>query len=159
MVYINALVARRAAIPNQALTRGEACKMSGFEGRSIKLYSGFRPLNQHVAGIASLSRARKRGPMQHLVAVPAQCDQVSLRVVTEGASPSHMMNVQILERSTSLAAPTIARQDLLAQLSIRDGRCADSMALLQNRVAHVAFSAEFDGPYVADEPPMDAEDS
>jgi hypothetical protein len=85
--------------------------MSGLEDRRIKLYSGFRPLNQQVASMTSLSRARKRGPMQHLVAVPAQCDQVSLRVVTEGASLSNMMNVQILERSTSLAAPTIAFQD------------------------------------------------
>ena len=70
-----------------------------------------------------------------------------------------MVNIEILEAATHLAAPVIARQDLLVQLCIRDGRCADSMPLLQNRVAHVAFSAGSDGPYVADEPPMDAEDS
>ena len=132
MVYTNALMARRAAIPNQALTRGEACKMSGFEGRSIKLYSRFRPLNQHVAGIASLSRARKRGPMQHLVAVPAQCDQVSLRVVTEGTSPSHMMNVQIPERPTLLAAPTVAFQDHATQHRIKPRRRSNSRSFLRS---------------------------
>ena len=78
------------------------------------------------------ARARNCGLVLQLVAVPAQCDQVSLRVVTEGASPSHMMNVQIPERSAFFAAPTIAFEDRATQHRIRDGRYSDSRPLSQD---------------------------
>ena len=52
------------------------------------------------------------------MAVPAKRDQVSLRVVTEGASASHVVNVQISGRSALLAAPTVAFEDLATQLRI-----------------------------------------
>ena len=49
--------------------------------------------------------------MQDLVAFPTERDQVGLRVVTKGASPSYMMNIEIVEGSALLAAPTVAFQD------------------------------------------------
>jgi hypothetical protein len=47
----------------------------------------------------------------NLVAFPAKRDQVGLRVVTQGAAPLYMMNVQIPEGSALLAAPTVTFQD------------------------------------------------
>jgi hypothetical protein len=49
--------------------------------------------------------------MQAPVAFPADRNQIGLRVVSKGASPSHMMNVQIFEGSTVLTTPTVAFQD------------------------------------------------
>ncbi len=49
--------------------------------------------------------------MENLVAFPTKRDQVDLRIVTKGASPPHMMNVQIPEGSAFLASPTVALQD------------------------------------------------
>ena len=49
--------------------------------------------------------------MEDLVAFPTKGDQVGLCVVSKGASPSHMMNVQIPEGSTLLTAPTVPFQD------------------------------------------------
>jgi hypothetical protein len=57
-------------------------------------FSGFQSPESNCYKTPS-SRARKCRPVQHLVAVSAQCDQVGLRVVTEGASPSHVVNVEI----------------------------------------------------------------
>jgi hypothetical protein len=51
------------------------------------------------------------GPMEKLVAFPTKRDQVGLRIVSKGASPFHMVNVQIPERATLLALPTVAFQD------------------------------------------------
>jgi hypothetical protein len=34
--------------------------------------------------------------VQDFVACATQCDEVRFRVVTDGASPSHMVNVEIL---------------------------------------------------------------
>jgi hypothetical protein len=111
----------------------------------------------------SLSASRKipgwDGTVQNLVAFPAKRDQVGPRVLSKGAAPSQVVNIEILEAATYLTSPVIARQDLLAQPRIRDGRWADSMPLLRNRVAHVAFSVGSDGAYVAAEQPMNAENS
>ena len=53
--------------------------------------------------------------MQKLVAFPAKRDQVGLRVITEGAAGSHVVNIEIPEGSAFLAAPTITLQDFLMQ--------------------------------------------
>jgi len=82
----------------------------------------------------SLSRKIPRldGTVQNLVAFPTKRDQVGLHVLSKGAAPSQVVNIEILEAATYLTAPVIARQDPLAQPRIRDGRCADSMPLLRN---------------------------
>ena len=49
--------------------------------------------------------------MPDLVAFPAKRDQVGLGVVTQGAAPSDVVNIEIPGASTFLAAPTIAFQD------------------------------------------------
>ena len=77
------------------------------------------------------SRARKCGPVQHLVAVPTQCDEVGLRVVTEVASSSYMMDIQIPERPTLLAAPTIAIQDHATQRRIKPRHRSNSRPSLR----------------------------
>ena len=56
--------------------------------------------------------------MENLVAFPTKRDQVGLGVVTQGASPSHMMNVEISEGSAFLAAPAVAFQDNATQLRV-----------------------------------------
>ena len=56
--------------------------------------------------------------MHDLVAFPTKRDQVGLRVVSLGASPSHMMDVQIPEGSTFLTTPTVAFQDHATQRRI-----------------------------------------
>src|SRR6266852_9129557 len=55
------------------------------------------------------------GSVQNLMAFSTKRDQVGLYVVTKGASPPHIMNVQIPERSTLLTAPTITLQDFSMQ--------------------------------------------
>jgi hypothetical protein len=93
------------------------------------------------------------------VAFPAKRNQISLDIVTKRATPSQVVNIEILEAATYLTAPVIALQDFLSQPRVWDGRHTDLRPLLRNRIAHVAVSAGSDGPYVAAEPPMDAEDS
>ena len=70
--------------------------------------------------------------MQHSVAAPAKRDQVGLRVVTEGASPSHVMDIQIPERPTLLAAPTVAIEDHATQRRIKLRRRSNSRPFLRN---------------------------
>ena len=53
--------------------------------------------------------------MQNLVAFPAKRDQVGLSIVTKGAAPSQVVNIEILRASTFLTAPTVAFQDFPAQ--------------------------------------------
>jgi len=74
------------------------------------------------------------------MAVPAKRDQVSLRVVTEGASASHVVNVQISGRSALLAAPTVAFEDLATQLRILLRHRSNSRVFLRSRVIHFAVS-------------------
>ena len=97
--------------------------------------------------------------MHCLVAFPAKRNQISLDVVPKCATPSQVVNIEILEAATYLTAPVITRQDFFAQPRIRHGRHSNSRPLLQDGVAHLAFSAGSDGPHVAAEQPMDAEDS
>ena len=56
--------------------------------------------------------------MQNLMACPAKCDQVGLRVVTKGAAPCRVVNIEILGASTFLTAPTITLQDFSPQPGI-----------------------------------------
>jgi hypothetical protein len=53
--------------------------------------------------------------MQNLVAFPAKRNQVCLYVITTGAAPSDMVNIEILQASTFLTAPVIAFQDFPTQ--------------------------------------------
>jgi hypothetical protein len=96
--------------------------------------------------------------MHCLVAFSAKRNQISLDIVTKCATPSQMVNIEILEAATYLTAPVVARQDFFTQPRIRDGRYSNSRPLSQDGFAHLAFSAGSDGPLVAAEQPMDAED-
>ena len=97
--------------------------------------------------------------MNRLVASPAKRNQISFDIVTNCATPSQVMNIEIFEAATYLTAPVVARQDLFTQPRIRDGRYSNSRLLSQDGVAHLAFSAGSDGSYAVAEQPMDAEDS
>ena len=100
------------------------------------------------------------GRLMHcLVAFPAKRNQISLDVVTKCATPSQVVNIEILEAATYLTAPVVTHQDFFTQPRIRDGRYSNSRPLSQDGVAHLAFSAGSDGPHVAAERPMDAEHS
>jgi hypothetical protein len=70
------------------------------------------------------------GTVQDLVTFPTKRDEVSFRVVTEGASPSQVVNVQIPERSTLLAAPTVALQHHPTQHRIKPLRRSNSRSFL-----------------------------
>ena len=70
--------------------------------------------------------------MQHLVAFPTKRDQVGLEILSKGAAPAQVVNVEISEAATYLTAPVIALQDFLSQARIRDGRHSDSRSLLRN---------------------------
>ena len=97
--------------------------------------------------------------MQRLVAFPTKRNQISLDVVTECATPSQVVNIEILEAATYLTAPVIALQDFFPQPRISNGRHSNSRPLSQDGVTHLAFSAGSDGSYAVAEQPMDAEDS
>ena len=45
---------------------------------------------------SSCRRRSAGGPMENLVAFPTKCDQVSLCVITKGAPPSHVVNIEVL---------------------------------------------------------------
>ena len=53
--------------------------------------------------------------MLQLMAFPAKRNQVRLGVVTKGAPPYQMVNIEILGGSTSLTAPTVTFQDFSTQ--------------------------------------------
>jgi hypothetical protein len=74
-----------------------------------------------------------------LVAFPAERDEIRLRVVTESASPSHVVNVQIPKRSALLAAPTVALQNDATQHRIRALRRSNSWPFLRSWVIHFAL--------------------
>jgi hypothetical protein len=51
------------------------------------------------------------GSVQNLVAFSAKRDQVGLRVVTQRAAPSDVVNIEVLGGPTLLATPTVPFQD------------------------------------------------
>jgi len=56
------------------------------------------------------------GRLMHcLVAFPAKRNQISFDIVTNCATPSQVMNIEILEAATYLTAPVIAHQDFFTQ--------------------------------------------
>ena len=75
-------------------------------------------------------RARKGGPVQDLVAFPTKRDEVAFRVVSIGASAFHVVNVEIPERSTLLAAPTVALQHHPTEHRIKPLRRSNSRSFL-----------------------------
>src|SRR6202050_1329689 len=72
------------------------------------------------------------------MACPTKCDQVGLRVVTKGAAPCDVVNIEILGASTFLTAPTITLQDFTTQNCKCAGRLSNSRPFLQSRIIHVA---------------------
>jgi hypothetical protein len=73
------------------------------------------------------------------MACPTKCDQVGLRVVTKGAAPCYVVNIEILGASTFLTAPTITLQDFSTQHRIYAGRPSNSSPFLQSRIIHVVY--------------------
>ena len=56
------------------------------------------------------------GRLMHcLVAFPAKRDQISLDIVTKCATPSQVVNIEILEAATYLTAPVVTHQDFFTQ--------------------------------------------
>lgn len=77
--------------------------------------------------------------MRYLMACPTKRDQVGLRVVTKGAAPCYVVNIEVLEASTLLTAPTITLQDFSTQHRIYAGRLSNSRPFSQSRIIHVAW--------------------
>jgi hypothetical protein len=80
--------------------------------------------------------------MQTLVALAAQRDEVGLRIITQRAAPSSVVNVEIFATAADLTAPVIARQDFFTQRSVQRWCDSDSGPLFRDRNAHVARSGE-----------------
>ena len=70
------------------------------------------------------------------VAISAKRDQIGLGVIAACATPSQVVNIEILEAATYLTAPVVTLQDSLTEPRIRDGRHSDSRRFLRNGVAH-----------------------
>jgi hypothetical protein len=86
------------------------------------------------------SMVRKYRPVHGLVAFPAKRDQIGLCVISMGASPSHVVNVQIPERSALLTTPTVAFQDGTTQRRIKPRRRSNSRSFLRSGIIHLAQS-------------------
>jgi len=67
--------------------------------------------------------------MQNLVAFSAKRDQIGLRIIAERAASSFVVNIEMLEATTELTPPTIARKDLFPQLCVGIRRQPDSSLL------------------------------
>ena len=76
------------------------------------------------------------GRVQELVTFPAKRNQVGLCIVTKGAAPSDVVNVEILGASTYLTAPTITMQDFSTQPRIQRRCLSNSTSSLQNGIIH-----------------------
>jgi len=55
------------------------------------------------------------GAVQNFVAFPANRDQVGLQILSKSAAPPQVVNIEIFEAATCLAAPVIALQYFFAQ--------------------------------------------
>jgi len=95
------------------------------------------------ARIARLTRSSHyaRDPVENLVAFPTKRDQVRLRVVTKGAAPSDVVNIEIPRASTFLTAPTIAFQDFPTQPRILPRRLSHSRPFGGEGTIHIADSS------------------
>jgi hypothetical protein len=78
------------------------------------------------------SMVRKCRPVQGLVAFPAKRDQIGLCVISTGASPSHMVNVEVPEGSAFLTAPIVAFQNHSTQFRIKPRRRSNSRPFLRS---------------------------
>jgi hypothetical protein len=72
--------------------------------------------------------------MRTLMAFSAKRDQVDLCVLTEGAPPSHVVNIEILRASAMLTPPSIAFQDFSTQLRVEFWRHLNSRSFLQSAI-------------------------
>jgi hypothetical protein len=77
--------------------------------------------------------------MQNVMARPTKRDQVGLRVVTKGAAPCYVVNIEVLEASTFLTAPTITLQDFSTQHRIYAGHLSNSRPFSHSRIILVAW--------------------
>ena len=71
-----------------------------------------------------------------MVAFPTKCYEVSLRVVAEGAAPSHVVDIKIPEGSAFLTTPTVAFQDHATHHRIKLRRHSNSGLFLRRRGIH-----------------------
>ena len=74
------------------------------------------------------------------MAFPAKRDQVRLYIVTKGAAPSYVVNIEVLRASTFLTAPAITFQDFSAQSRIELGQLSNSGPSLRSGIIHVPWS-------------------
>ena len=74
--------------------------------------------------------------MRTLMAFSAKRDEVRLGIVTKRTAPSHVVNIEILEGSTRLTAPTITLQDFSAQPYIWLRCHSNSRPPLQSGIIH-----------------------
>jgi len=61
--------------------------------------------------------------------MPPKRDQADISVVTKGAAPSHVVNIEILGASICLTAPTIKLQDFSSSLACTLENPAQVLAL------------------------------
>jgi hypothetical protein len=64
--------------------------------------------------------------VQDSVAFPAKRNQVGLDIITKGAAPSQVVNIEIRRTSTPFTAPTITLQDFSPQPRVQHGRLTNS---------------------------------
>ncbi len=76
--------------------------------------------------------------MESLMTAAAEGDEVLFGVVPESASWMDVVNLEVCAPTAVLAAPPVARQDLLAQLTI-GLRVEAEPGLAQDRTSHEAF--------------------
>ena len=102
------------------MSEGSLSPTSGVGGsKSIRLY-----------------RYSVKSAVQEPVAFSADRDQIFLHVVSEIASTLQVMNVQIRERSASLATPPIAIQDPTTEPRISLRAASNAGRFRANRVEH-----------------------
>jgi hypothetical protein len=63
---------------------------------------------------AQFMQCRPGAAVKNSVAHPTKRNQVCFRVVTEGTTPSDVMNVEVRRTSAFLAAPSIAFENFVA---------------------------------------------
>jgi len=75
--------------------------------------------NRSGSNCGQYNLERRRGAVLALMARITKCDHVFFRVVPKQAPRPDVVNLEILQRPASLAAPTVAVQDSLAECGVR----------------------------------------
>ena len=88
------------------------------------------PLARLAPDRADAQVDRLFGRLMHcLMAISANRNQISLDIVTKCATPSQVVNIEILEAATFLTAPIVTHQDFFTQPRIRDGHHSNASPL------------------------------